>query len=74
MSKGSYGLRADAACRAELNGWLTHQVRPMFDQRVLPVSEDVMFTWRVLVEDGRKAGHSFPNPTSSLRQPLYITV
>ena len=53
---------ADASRRAELNDWLTHKVRPMFDQRVLPVSEEVMFKWRLLVEDGRKAGHTFSQP------------
>lgn len=31
----------------------------MFEQRVLPVTEDVMFKWRVLVEEGRKQGHTF---------------
>ena len=34
----------------------------MFEQRVLEVSEDVMFKWRLLVEDGRKAGHTFSQP------------
>lgn len=53
---------ADASRRAELNNWLAHKVRPMFDQRVLPVSEEVMFKWRLLVEDGRKAGHTFSQP------------
>jgi toxin FitB len=48
--------------RAELNDWLAHKVRPMFEQRILPVSEDVMFKWRILVEDGRKVGHTFPQP------------
>jgi toxin FitB len=48
--------------RAELNDWLAHRVRPMFDQRVLAVSEDVMFKWRLLVEEGRKAGHTFSQP------------
>ncbi len=48
--------------RAELNDWLTNKVRPMFDQRVLPVSEGVMFKWRLLVEDGRKSGHTFSQP------------
>jgi predicted nucleic acid-binding protein len=55
-------LVTDAGRRAELNDWLTHKVRPMFEQRVLPVSEDVMFKWRLLVEDGRKAGHTFSQP------------
>lgn len=48
--------------RAELHDWLTHQVRPLFDQRILAVSEDVMFKWRLLVEAGRKAGHTFSQP------------
>ena len=53
---------ADASRRAALNDWLTHKVRPMFEERALPVSEDVMFKWRLLVEDGRKAGHTFSQP------------
>ena len=53
---------ADAARRAELNDWLTHVLRPMFDQRVLGVSEDVMFKWRLLVEEGRKVRHTFSQP------------
>ena len=48
--------------RAELNEWLTHKVRPMFDQRVLPITEDIMLKWRVLVEEGRKTGHTFSQP------------
>jgi toxin FitB len=53
---------ADAMRRAELTDWLQHQVRPMFGQRVLEVSEDVMFKWRLLVEEGRKVGHTFSQP------------
>jgi predicted nucleic acid-binding protein len=53
---------ADPVRRAELNDWLAHKVRPMFEERVLPVSEDVMFKWRLLVEDGRKAGHTYSQP------------
>ena len=44
------------------NEWLTHRVRPTFAERVLPVSEDVLFKWRLLVEDGRKVGHTFSQP------------
>ena len=59
-----YGIETvgDPIRRAELNDWLLHRVRPMFGQRVLEVSEDVMFKWRLLVEDGRKAGHTFSQP------------
>src|SRR5258708_3153951 len=48
--------------RAALNDWLTRTVRPMFDQRVLPITEDIMFRWRLLVEEGRKTGHTFSQP------------
>ncbi len=52
----------DPGRRAALHDWLTHRVRPMFEQRVLAISEDVMFRWRLMVEDGRKAGHTFSQP------------
>ena len=48
--------------RAELSDWLTHKVRPMFDHRVLQVTEDIMLKWRLLVEEGRKTGHTFSQP------------
>ncbi|MEH2610861.1 type II toxin-antitoxin system VapC family toxin [Bradyrhizobium sp. AZCC 1693] len=53
---------ADAGRRAELSDWLAHKVRPLFEQRVLAISEDVMFKWRLLVEHGRKARHTFSQP------------
>jgi predicted nucleic acid-binding protein len=55
-------LVGDPARRAELTEWLTHRLRPMFEGRVLPISEDVMLIWRLLVEEGRKAGHTFSQP------------
>ncbi|MEA2943912.1 MAG: toxin FitB [Bradyrhizobium sp.] len=55
-------LVGDAGRRAALNDWLAHKVRPMFEQRVLAITEDIMFKWRLLVEDGRKAGHTFSQP------------
>ena len=48
--------------RAELNDWLTHKVRPMFEQRVLQITEDITLKWRLLVEEGRKTGHTFSQP------------
>ena len=53
---------ADAGRRADLNDWLNLKVRPMFERRVLPVSEDVMLKWRLLVEQGRMSGHTFSQP------------
>ncbi len=55
-------LVPEATKRAELSDWLAHKMRPMFDQRVLPITEDIMFKWRLLVEDGRKAGHTYSQP------------
>jgi hypothetical protein len=55
-------LVADIHKRARLNDWLQLQLRPLFGYRVLPVSEDVMFKWRLMVEQGRKAGRTFSQP------------
>jgi predicted nucleic acid-binding protein len=55
-------LAADATRRGELNDWLTHVVRPMFEQRILTVTEDIMFRWRLLIDYGRKSGHTFSQP------------
>jgi toxin FitB len=55
-------LLPDVARRSELNDWLAHKVRPMFQQRVLAVTEDIMFKWRLMVEEGRKVGHTFSQP------------
>ena len=55
-------LLPEVTRRSELNDWLAHKVRPMFEDRVLPISEDIMFKWRLLVEEGRRAGHTFSQP------------
>ena len=34
----------------------------MFEQRVLDVTEDIMLKWRLLVEEGRRVGHTFAQP------------
>jgi len=52
----------DAPRRAELHDWLAHKVRPMFEERALAVSEDIMFKWRLMVDNGRKAGHTYSQP------------
>ena len=49
-------LVADASRRAELNDWLAHKMRPMFEERVLPVTEDVMFKGRLLVRKAATRG------------------
>ena len=55
-------LVPDPARRSELMDWLTHKVRPMFEQRTLAVTEDIMFKWRLMVEEGRKSGHTYSQP------------
>jgi predicted nucleic acid-binding protein len=55
-------LVAEPNRRAELNDWLTHKVRPMFDRRVLQITEGIILQWRLLVEEGRKSGHTFSQP------------
>jgi toxin FitB len=52
----------DVTRRTDLNDWLASILRPMFAQRTLPVSEDVMLRWRLLVEVGRKARHTYSQP------------
>ena len=55
-------LVTDPARRSDLLDWLTHKVRPMFEHRALAVTEDIMFKWRLMVEEGRKGGHTFSQP------------
>ena len=55
-------LLSDGSRREELSHWLSHKIRPMFDQRVLPITEDIMLRWRLVVEEGRKSGHTFSQP------------
>lgn len=55
-------LVPDPARRGELQDWLTLKVWPLFTQRTLPVSEDVMLKWRLLVEEGRKTRYTFSQP------------
>lgn len=45
-----------------MNDWLKNKVRPMFDGRVLEITEEILLKWRLLVEEGRKTGHTFSQP------------
>jgi predicted nucleic acid-binding protein len=55
-------LVTEAKRRSELHDWVAHRLRPMFADRILHVTEDVILKWRLLVEDGRKRGHTFSQP------------
>jgi predicted nucleic acid-binding protein len=52
-------VATDMRRQMEVAEWLAHQVRPMFESRVLDITEDIVLTWRLLVEKGRKSGHTF---------------
>jgi len=64
MAELRYGVElvTDAPRRVDLNDWLTNVIRPMFDDRVIPITEDIMVKWRLLVEEGRRTGHTFSQP------------
>lgn len=49
----------DAGQRMELTEWMVNQARPMFENRVLEITEDILLKWRLLIEKGRKSGHTF---------------
>ena len=55
-------LVKDVSRRLELAEWLANKLRPMFDDRILEITEDIMLKWRLLVEEGRKSGHTYPQP------------
>jgi predicted nucleic acid-binding protein len=52
----------DRAKREALQDWLEQEIRPMFADRVVPISEAVILRWRVLLEQGRKSGRVFSQP------------
>lgn len=55
-------LIGDPERRAELHRWLDQRLRPLFDRRVLPITEDILLRWRLMIESGRKRGHTFSHP------------
>ena len=52
----------DEAFRRELIEWLNDTLRPWFSDRILEICEDVILSWRRMVEKGRKQGHTFSQP------------
>ena len=55
-------LVTDPIRRSDLMHWLDNQLRPMFDGRILQVSENILLEWRLLIEDGRKRGFTYSHP------------
>jgi predicted nucleic acid-binding protein len=56
-------LSEGSSRRDELNQWLTHKIRPLFDQRVLPVTEDIMFRWRLWWKKAERRATRFRSRT-----------
>lgn len=59
-----YGIERtkDSVFQQELTAWLEGTLRPWFSDRLLPVDEEVILTWRKQVEAGRKRGYTFSQP------------
>jgi hypothetical protein len=55
-------IAPDPARRANLVQWLDRTLRPLFGGRVLAVTEDALLRWRLILEVGRKKGHTFSEP------------
>ena len=52
----------DAARRSVIISWLDSRMRPMFEDRVLVLSEDILLKWRLIIDEGRTLGHTFSHP------------
>ena len=52
----------DSARRIELENWLAKELHPAFKDRILPITEEILLLWRLLLEDGRKSGYNYSHP------------
>ena len=52
----------DPLKRAGIASWLDHVLRPMFGRRVLPITEEVILRWRLIVEAGRQRNDTYSQP------------
>lgn len=57
-------LKQDPVQRAQLQAWLTHTLRPLFDDRIHPVGEEVLLRWLLINRDGRARGHIYSQQDS----------
>jgi toxin FitB len=55
-------LSTDPIRRSSFSEWLENVLRPMFEDRVLRLDEDSLLKWRLIIEDGRKRGHTYSHP------------
>src|SRR2546430_3022367 len=52
--------------RAELEGWLQNTLRPWFANRILDLDEQVILTWRRMVEAGRSRNYTLDRKSTRL--------
>jgi toxin FitB len=52
----------DVARRGQLAAWLEGVLRPMYAGRILPLTENTLLRWRLMLEACRKRGHSVAEP------------
>ncbi len=52
-------LQQDVTRRAELNEWPTRTRRPAFTGRIIPVTEEILLKWRLLLENGRRIRYTY---------------
>lgn len=64
LAEIQYGidLLAPSPRRIALEGWINSQVRPQFQYRILPVTEQVLIRWMALVAEGRRRNHTYSQP------------
>ena len=48
--------------RSVYEDWLHTTVRPMFEGRILQLTEDALVRWRIIAREGRLQGYTFPEP------------
>jgi toxin FitB len=52
----------DPRRRSRMLSWLEQVGRPLFEGRVLSADENVWLLWKVLEQDGRRTGYTYPQP------------
>ena len=59
-----YGIETskDATRRGQLATWLREVIRPMYAGRILPLSEDTLLRWHLMLEMCRKRGAVVSEP------------
>ena len=55
-------MRTDAVRRKELMAWLETTIRPMYLGRILPLTENTLLRWRLMLEMCRKQGTVVAEP------------